>query len=190
MQTWEEPFFWKSCSSGRAVLPEELLLRKNCSSIIKIMFIIYTSVLLVETCTVCKEKKCSPNFFWTVFPLDLKSCLSLNLSKIWPRYGQNKKSYETVKIWKIHWKLKYSESRYCFANISATEARIFMKFYVVVNYYLVSLCFKFREDPCISARARVVNARAHVLSRVRACSTFAHAFFHGSPWNLRLKLTI
>ena len=25
---------------------------------------------------------------------------------------QNKISYETVQIWKIHWKLKYSESRY------------------------------------------------------------------------------
>ena len=95
-----------------------------------------------------------------------------------------------VKVWKMPWKLKFSESQYCFANISATEARIFIKFYVVVNYYLVSLCFKFREDPCISARARVVNARAHVLSRVRACTTFARAFFHGSPWNLKLKLTI
>ena len=71
---------------------------------------------------------------------------SLNLSKIWPRYGQNKISYETVKIWKIHWKLKYSESRYCFANISATKARIFMKFYVVVHFYLMSLSFKFHKD--------------------------------------------
>ena len=54
---------------------------------------------------------------------------------------------ETVKIWKIHWKLNYSESQYCFANISAMEALIFMIFFVVVNYYLVSLSLKFHEDP-------------------------------------------
>ena len=87
---------------------------------------------------------------------------------------------ETVKIWKIHWKLKYSWSQYCFANISATEAWIFMKFYVVVNYYLVSLGFKFYEDPCINEHVRVVNARAHVLSRLRAFTTRARAFMHGS----------
>ena len=68
-----------------------------------------------------------------------------------------KKNYETVKIGKIHWKLKYSKSRYCFANISATEARIFMKFYVVVNFYLVSLSFKFHEDPFVNGRARGGN---------------------------------
>ena len=39
---------------------------------------------------------------------------------------------EIVKIWKIHWKLKYSESQYCFADISATEAQIFMKFLFIV----------------------------------------------------------
>ena len=77
-------------------------------------------------------------------------------------------------------KIMYSESQYCFANISATEASIFMKFYVVVNYYLVTLSFKFYEDPCINARARVVNARVHVISRVRAFMTRALAFMHGS----------
>ena len=51
------------------------------------------------------------------------------------------------------------QHQYCFANISATEARIFMKFYMVVNYYLVILCIKFHSDWCINARARVVNAR-------------------------------
>ena len=34
-----------------------------------------------------------------------------------------------------------------------------MKFYTVVNYYLGSLSFKFYEDPCTNARARVINAR-------------------------------
>ena len=54
-----------------------------------------------------------------------------------------------------------------------------MKFYVVVNYYLGSLSFKFHEDSCINARARDVNARAHVLSRVRTFKTCARAFEHG-----------
>ena len=96
---------------------------------------------------------------------------------------------KTVKIWKIHWKLKYSESQYCFANISAMEARIFTKFYMVVNYYLVSKSLKFYEYPCINAHARVVNARAHVLSRVRAFTTRARAFKFRSLWNLKLKFT-
>ena len=55
-----------------------------------------------------------------------------------------------------------------------------MKFYVVVNYYLVSLSFKFHKDLCINARARAVNARAHVLSQVRAFTNCASAFVHGS----------
>ena len=49
--------------------------------------------------------------------------------------------------------------QYCFTNIFVTKALIFMKFYVVVNYYLVSLSLKFHDDPCINAPARVVNAR-------------------------------
>ena len=58
-------------------------------------------------------------------------------------------------IWKIHWELTVKKHQYCFANISATEARIFMKFYMVVNYYLVILCIKFHSAWCINARARV-----------------------------------
>ena len=91
-----------------------------------------------------------------------------------------------MKIWKIHGKLKYSESRYCFANISATEARIFMKFYVVVNFYLVNLSFKFYKDPCIDARARVVNTCAHIISRMRAFTTRACTFMNGSSYNLKI----
>ena len=59
-------------------------------------------------------------------------------------------------------------------------ARIFMKFHVVGNYYLVHLSFKFHEDLCIDARTNVVNARAHVLSQVCAFMTHARAFVHGS----------
>ena len=57
---------------------------------------------------------------------------------------------ETVKIWKRHWKLMFSESQCCFANISRTEALIFMKFYVVVNYYLVNWTFEFHEHSCLA----------------------------------------
>ena len=55
--------------------------------------------------------------------------------------------------------VKTKVSQYCFENISVMEVCIFMKFYVVVNYYFVSLRLKFHEDLCINARARVVNAR-------------------------------
>ena len=54
--------------------------------------------------------------------------------------------------------------QYCFTNISATKAWIFIKIYVMVNYYLVSLYFKFPEDLSINAPARVVNVLAHDLS--------------------------
>ena len=86
-----------------------------------------------------------------------------------------------MKAWKMPCKLKFSESQYCFANISVTEARIFMKFYVVVNYYLASLNFKFHDDPCINARALVVNTRAHVLLRVWTFTTCTRASVHRSP---------
>ena len=33
-----------------------------------------------------------------------------------------------------------------------------MKFYLVVNYYLVGLSFKFHEDPCINVRARFIES--------------------------------
>ena len=141
---------------------------------------------------------------WSNFTQILKSWTFLNSSSswllknvqdhwIWAKLDRDmakiKKSYETVKIWKIHWKLKYSESRYCFANISATKARIFIKFYVVVNSYLVSLSFKFHGDPSINARTRVVNARIRDITCAHAFSARARAFRHGSPWNLKLKLT-
>ena len=70
--------------------------------------------------------------------------------------------------------------QYCFANISAMKARIFMKFYMVVNYYLVGLYLKFHEDLCINARARDVKAHAHILSRMCAFTTRAHTYMHGS----------
>ena len=67
-----------------------------------------------------------------------------------------------MNVAKIHRKLMFTESQFYFANIPATKARIFMKIYVVVNFYLVSFSFKFHEDPCTNARALVVNACTRV----------------------------
>ena len=69
-------------------------------------------------------------------------------------------------IWifmKIHW-IGLNMCQYCFANISATKARIFMKFYVVVNFYLVYLSFEFNEDPWINVSAQVLNMCAPISS--------------------------
>ena len=54
-----------------------------------------------------------------------------------------------------------------------------MKFYVVVNYYLVSLSSKFNKNPCTNARAQVVNARTRDKTCARAFTTLACAFVHG-----------
>ena len=64
-------------------------------------------------------------------------------------------------LWKYIEYQGLNKRQYCFAIISISKAWIFMKFYVVVNYYLVSLSLKFQEDPCTSAHARGVNVRAH-----------------------------
>ena len=54
------------------------------------------------------------------------------------------------------------------------------KLYVVVNHYLVTLSFKFHEDPCTNARARVVNARTRDKTCTRAFMTGVCAFVHES----------
>ena len=72
------------------------------------------------------------------------------------------------------------KDQYCFANISATKARIFMKFYMVVNYYLLTLSVEFHEDPWINARARVVNMHTPILSRVWVFTTCERVFVHVS----------
>ena len=63
-----------------------------------------------------------------------------------------------------------------FSNISARNDRIFMKFFVVVNNYLVSLSFKFHEDQCTYARARVVNVGTRDKTCARAFTTRGRAF--------------
>ena len=91
-------------------------------------------------------------------------------------------------LWKYIENQGLNKHQYCFANISGTKARILMKFYVVVNYYLVSLSFKFHKNPCTNARAQVVNARTRDKTCARAFTARARAFMHESSWNLKLKL--
>ena len=58
------------------------------------------------------------------------------------KYGQGREGIHSRfrQNWQSrHRKLISTESQFYFANISATKARIFLKFYVEVNYYLVSL---------------------------------------------------
>ena len=57
------------------------------------------------------------------------------------------------------------KSQYCFANISATEAQIFMKFETYLHKIVKNPQIIFRKDPCRHARTRYVNVRARVLSR-------------------------
>ena len=98
-------------------------------------------------------------------------------------YFSNLSGRFMLKLWKCAKCIEnkgLNKHQYWFANISKRKARILMKFYVVVNYYLVISSLKFHEDLCINTCTPVVNARAHVLSRVRAFTTRARAFMHGS----------
>ena len=45
---------------------------------------------------------------------------------------------------------------------------------------ILSVMLAILYDPYINARARVVNVRGHVLSRVRGLKNRARAFVHGS----------
>ena len=56
-----------------------------------------------------------------------------------------------------------------------------MKFYVVVNYYLVSLSFKFHEDPDSNARARIVT-RALAIKRARTRLQVIRAHLCTADW--------
>ena len=57
------------------------------------------------------------------------------------------------------------KSLYCFANISATKAPIFMKFETYIHNIVDNYQKKIRTDQCTHVRARCVNVRARVLPR-------------------------
>ena len=60
------------------------------------------------------------------------------------------------------------KSQYCFANISATKAQIFMKFETYICKIVKNHQMIFRKDPCIHKPSRGVNVRARVFSRQNA----------------------
>ena len=128
-----------------------------------------------------------------IFQTPIKSCQKCSLRLILAEKSSLEHDiwwiYIPFDVAKIHRKLMITESQFCFANISAREARIFMKFYKVVKYYLENFTFKFPEDWFIKTRTWVVNVRTHILSRVCGFMTHARAFVHGSSWNFELKLT-
>ena len=57
------------------------------------------------------------------------------------------------------------KSQYCFANISATKAPIFMKFETYIHKIVKNYHKIFGKDLCIHARTRGINVRPSVLSR-------------------------
>ena len=75
-----------------------------------------------------------------------------------------------MEICKIHRKLMIFKSQYCFANISATKAPIFMKFetyiYKIVQSYQMIFC----KDPCTHAGTRGINVRARVFVATKRAS--------------------
>ena len=56
------------------------------------------------------------------------------------------------------------ESQYRFANISATKARIFIKFETYIHKIVKNYLLIFRKDPSTQAHTIGVNVRARVLS--------------------------
>ena len=60
------------------------------------------------------------------------------------------------------------KSQYCFANISATEAQIFMKFETYLHKVVKNRQIIFRKYPCKDARTRGVSVCARVSSRQNA----------------------
>ena len=67
-----------------------------------------------------------------------------------------------MEICKIHRKLMIFKSQYCFANISATKAPIFMKFETFIHEIVKNYQMIFRKDPCIHTHTRRVNVRTRV----------------------------
>ena len=58
-------------------------------------------------------------------------------------------------------------------NYGATDDQIFTKIFLVVNYYPMSLSFKFCKDPCTHARTRAITAQ-----RVNVARREKLFFFH------------
>ena len=64
------------------------------------------------------------------------------------------------------------KSQFCFVNISATKAPIFMKFETYIHKIVKNYLMIFLLDPCTDAYTRCVNMRARVLPRRNARAHF------------------
>ena len=74
-----------------------------------------------------------------------------SFQKIWLP-SSNYPPWNTIEVWNCTnmentLKIKVFKSQYCFANIYVKKPCIFMKFYMVDNYYFMNLSFKFHKDP-------------------------------------------
>ena len=68
--------------------------------------------------------------------------IPFNVVSPWKTSIDVQKNFFFMNVEKIHRKLLITESQFYFANISATEAQIFMKFFMVVNQYLIDLRYE------------------------------------------------
>ena len=71
-----------------------------------------------------------------------------------------------------------------FKALAQAQARVCMKFKTYVNKIIIYHQKMFDKDWCIYALAKVVNARAHVSSRLRALTPFARASMNPSAWKI------
>ena len=76
-----------------------------------------------------------------------------------------------------------NKRHYCFANISAMKASIFMKFEIYVYKIAKNHHKKFHKDPCTHAQTQGINMRTHVSLHSCAISPGMHACVHGSLQN-------
>ena len=64
--------------------------------------------------------------------------------------------------------MKIFKSQYCFVNISATKAQIFMTFETYIHKIVKNHQMIFCKDPCLQTRTRGSNVRTCVLLRQNA----------------------
>ena len=84
-----------------------------------------------------------------------------------------------LKICKIHRKSRIRQTTVLFCKYLANESSDLHEILCGGQLLSCDLKFKFHEDLCINARARVVNARTRGETCVRSFTTRVRAFMHG-----------
>ena len=96
---------------------------------------------------------------------------SLNLSKIWPRYGQNTKKLWNFENMENTLKIKVFRKAILFCTYLRNGSLDLYEIFLVVNCYHVSFGFKFHEDLCTNACTWGVNVSSlKYASCVRVCA--------------------